>query len=74
MKAGFDNLCVILHEPRYPENIGAAARCCRNMGIPQLIVGRLLGRQELRSRETKMIRGFCQQILWAIENKKHFKQ
>jgi tRNA/rRNA methyltransferase len=35
---------------------------------------RLLGKQELRSRETKMVRGFCQQILWAIENKKHFKQ
>lgn len=40
MKAGLDNFCVILHEPRYPENIGAAARCCRNMGIPQLIVVR----------------------------------
>ncbi|MCK4605231.1 MAG: RNA methyltransferase, partial [Deltaproteobacteria bacterium] len=40
MKADLDNFCVILHEPRYPENIGAAARCCRNMGIPQLIVVR----------------------------------
>jgi tRNA/rRNA methyltransferase len=35
---------------------------------------RLLGRQELRSREAKMIRGFCQQIFWALENKKYLKQ
>ncbi len=40
MKADSDNFCVVLHEPRYPENIGAAARCCRNMGIPRLIVVR----------------------------------
>jgi len=40
MKADLDNFAVILHEPRYPENIGAAARCCRNMGIPRLITVR----------------------------------
>jgi tRNA/rRNA methyltransferase len=40
MEADLDNFCVILHEPRYPENIGAVARCCRNMGIPQLIAVR----------------------------------
>ena len=27
---------VILHRPRYPENIGAAARAVRNMGIHRL--------------------------------------
>jgi len=27
------NITVILNEPRYPENIGAVARCCRNMGV-----------------------------------------
>ncbi len=31
------NITVILNEPRFPENIGAAARCCRNMGISSLI-------------------------------------
>ncbi|OPL16939.1 MAG: hypothetical protein AVO38_07110 [delta proteobacterium ML8_D] len=40
MKSYLNNFCVVLHEPRYPENIGAAARCCRNMGIPQLILVR----------------------------------
>jgi tRNA/rRNA methyltransferase len=29
---------IILHRPRYPENIGAAARAIRNMGIGQLVV------------------------------------
>ncbi len=30
------NITVILNNPRYPENIGAAARCCKNMGISSL--------------------------------------
>ena len=33
-----DNIAVVLFRPRYPENIGAAARAIRNMGIGQLIV------------------------------------
>ncbi|NIA08333.1 MAG: RNA methyltransferase [Nitrospiraceae bacterium] len=40
MKTKLDNFCVVLYRPHYSENIGAAARCCRNMGIPQLIVVR----------------------------------
>lgn len=35
-----ENLGVILNEPKYPENIGATARCCKNMGIRDLIVVR----------------------------------
>jgi len=35
-----DNLAIVLMEPKYPENIGAAARCAMNMGISQLIVVR----------------------------------
>ena len=35
-----DNLAIVLMEPKYPENIGAAARCAMNMGIPRLIVVR----------------------------------
>ncbi|MDA8162396.1 MAG: RNA methyltransferase [Desulfobacteraceae bacterium] len=38
MKAVMENIGVVLHEPRYPENIGAAARCCKNMGIQDLAV------------------------------------
>jgi len=37
-KINLDNISVVLHRPRYPENIGAAARAMCNMGIRQLIV------------------------------------
>ena len=33
-----DNIAIVLHQPRYSENIGAAARAMRNMGIGQLVV------------------------------------
>jgi len=33
-----DNVSVVLHRPRYAENIGAAARAMRNMGLRHLIV------------------------------------
>jgi tRNA/rRNA methyltransferase len=32
------NISIILNRPRYPENIGAAARAMRNMGFERLIV------------------------------------
>lgn len=33
-----DNIAIVLKTPKYPENIGAAARCALNMGISRLIV------------------------------------
>ena len=33
-----DNVAVVLMEPKYPENIGAAARCAMNMGISRLLI------------------------------------
>lgn len=33
-----NNVSIILNRPRYPENIGAAARAMRNMGFSRLIV------------------------------------
>ena len=38
MKAKLDNIAVVLRSPRFPENIGAAARAMRNMGLNRLIV------------------------------------
>ena len=32
------NVAIVLHRPRYPENIGAAARAMRNMGLEKLFV------------------------------------
>ncbi|MDA8404067.1 MAG: RNA methyltransferase [Desulfobacteraceae bacterium] len=33
-----DNITIVLNRPRFPENIGAAARAARNMGIRNLMV------------------------------------
>lgn len=33
-----ENITIVLKQPRYPENIGAAARSIRNMGIGRLVV------------------------------------
>lgn len=33
-----ENVRIVLHRPRFPENIGAAARAARNMGIDRLSV------------------------------------
>ncbi|MFH1102461.1 MAG: RNA methyltransferase [Pseudomonadota bacterium] len=33
-----DHVTIILHQPRFPENIGAAARAIKNMGIRNLVV------------------------------------
>jgi tRNA/rRNA methyltransferase len=33
-----DDLAVVLFRPKYPENIGSAARACLNMGVENLII------------------------------------
>jgi len=40
MQRLLDNIAIVLMEPKYPENIGAAARCAMNMGISRLAVVR----------------------------------
>ncbi len=35
-----ENIAVVLNEPRYPENIGAAARAMKNMGFQELLIVR----------------------------------
>jgi tRNA/rRNA methyltransferase len=37
-KKMLDNIAIVLMQPKYPENIGAAARCALNMGISRLVV------------------------------------
>ena len=32
------HITIVLNQPRYPENIGAAVRAMRNMGVSRLIV------------------------------------
>ncbi len=37
-KINLKNVAIVLHRTRHPENIGAAARAIRNMGIGQLVI------------------------------------
>jgi tRNA/rRNA methyltransferase len=37
-RVNLDNISIVLNQPRYPENIGAAARAMRNMGISNLMI------------------------------------
>ncbi len=37
-RVNLDNISIVLQQPRYSENIGAAARAMRNMGIRQLVI------------------------------------
>ena len=37
-KVVLDNISIVLHQPRHPENIGSAARAIRNMGIGRLVL------------------------------------
>lgn len=57
------NVAVVLMEPKFAENIGAAARCAMNMGIGRLIVVR----QEEPDRE-KMLRMATHKAAHLIDN------
>ncbi|MDR3567421.1 MAG: TrmJ/YjtD family RNA methyltransferase [Syntrophobacteraceae bacterium] len=37
MKINLENIAVVLQEPHYPENIGAAVRAAKNMGISRVL-------------------------------------
>ena len=37
-KVNFDNISIVLKQPRCPENVGAAARAIRNMGMGKLVL------------------------------------
>lgn len=38
MKANLDNIAIVLVQPQIPENIGAAARAMKNMGLSRLVL------------------------------------
>ncbi len=67
MKVRMDSITVVLNEPRYPENIGAAARCCCNMGVPRLVVVR-----PYRLDQEKMLKMATHEAAHLIENMKVF--
>ena len=64
-----DNVAIVLMEPKYPENIGAAARCAMNMGISQLIIVR----EEEPDRE-KMLKMATHKSAHLIDGLQHFQE
>ena len=62
-----DNIAIVLMEPKYPENIGAAARCAMNMGISRLIIVR----NEAPDQE-KMLKMATHKAAHLIEGLKRF--
>jgi len=66
-KQMLDNIAIVLMEPKYPENIGAAARCAMNMGISRLIIVR----EEAPDQE-KMLKMATHKAAHLIEQLQHF--
>jgi tRNA/rRNA methyltransferase len=64
-----DNVSIVLMEPKYPENIGAAARCAINMGISKLIIVR----REEPDRE-KMLKMATHKAAHLIDSLQHFQE
>jgi len=62
-----DNLAIVLMAPKYPENIGAAARCAMNMGISRLIIVR----KEVPDEE-KMLKMATHKAAHLIRHLAHF--
>ncbi|MBW2467331.1 MAG: RNA methyltransferase [Deltaproteobacteria bacterium] len=62
-----DNIAIVLMEPQYPENIGAAARCAMNMGISRLVIVR----DEFPDRE-KMLKMATHKAAHLIDQLQHF--
>lgn len=49
-----DQIAIVLHKPRSPENIGAAARAAKNMGLSRLVLvqPKILDRERMRTMAT----------------------
>jgi tRNA/rRNA methyltransferase len=65
MRVNLDNMAVVLHRPKYPENIGAAARAACNMGINRLVV--VSPRDCDLTRILKMATHFAADLVEAME-------
>lgn len=65
LRMNLDNIAIVLHRPRYPENIGAAARSACNMGISRLIV--VDPRESDLTRVLKMATHFAADLVEAME-------
>jgi tRNA/rRNA methyltransferase len=52
MKANLDNVTIVLKGPKFPGNVGSAARCAMNMGIGKMMV---VGNRDLDDEEVRQM-------------------
>ncbi|MFH2076821.1 MAG: RNA methyltransferase [Pseudomonadota bacterium] len=52
MQVNLDNVTIVLKGPKFPGNVGSAARCANNMGIGKLIV---VGNRDLDDEEVRQM-------------------
>ncbi len=67
-----EHITIVLHQPRYPENIGAAVRAMRNMGIGRLVV--VEPREYDLEKIQKMATHACLETVEGIQRKESLKE
>ncbi|MGD0274673.1 MAG: RNA methyltransferase [Syntrophales bacterium] len=57
LKVNLDNVAIVLSRPKFPGNVGAVARCAKNMGIRRVIVvgNRDMPMEEIRQMATHIV-------------------
>lgn len=67
-----EHITIVLHQPRYPENIGAAVRAMRNMGIGRLVV--VDPREYDLEKIRKMATHACLETVEGIQRKESLRE
>ncbi|MDR2861937.1 MAG: RNA methyltransferase [Syntrophobacterales bacterium] len=69
MKSHTDHIAIVLYRPRFSGNIGAAARCGKNMGINHLIVvdSQQLDEEEMKRRATHVAADIIDEIRYYTD-------
>ena len=67
MQAAQENITIILNKPKFAGNVGAVARCAKNMGLEKICVvaGDHLVREEMRPQATHMAAGLVDNIRYC---------
>ena len=66
LRASLENVTIVLKGPKFPGNVGSAARCANNMGIGRMIV---VGNRDLdREAVLQMATHESKQIVAAIRH------
>lgn len=67
LKAGTNNISIVLYKPKYAGNVGSVARAAKNMGITKIVVvgSTDLDREAMEQRSTHLAADVLDQIVFA---------